>query len=513
MKPGPAAFGSSSGPVIEFELKFQVDSAHQAAVEAAVGRGRSHRARLRARYYDTADGALAALHIVLRVRKENGAWVQTAKAPGRSLVERLEHNVELPPAQAREVPRPDVGRHEGTPVGERIAEALRRAGQDPAGAELVPLYGTDVWRITREMRSGDALVELAFDVGTVRAGERTQPLRELEIELKHGSPSSLLELAGRWRARYGLWLDTVSKSEHGERLARGVVHGPPIKAAAPRLKAGASGAQVFRAVLDSCLAQILPNASEVAAGSPDPEHVHQLRVGIRRLRTALRELAAFAPAIDPAWEPALAEAFQALGQQRDRDHMLRSVQPQLLAHGAPPFAVDRAADDIQSAETVVRAAAFQAVLMHLIAAALPDGGTEAGPEQPSSAARKAMRARLSTLHRQVLRDGKRFESLDPTQQHRVRKRLKRLRYLGEFVAPLFGRRAAERFLAHLGPAQDALGAHNDAAMAMAAYRAQAATDGAAWFAVGWLAANQAASAMQCCKALAKVAEQRPFWKA
>lgn len=500
--------------MIEFELKFQVDAAHQAAVEAAVARGRSHRARLRARYYDTADGALAARHIVLRVRKEDGAWVQTAKAPGRSLVERLEHNLELPPVRASEVPLPMVGRHDGTAVGERIAEALRQAGHDPDKVELVPLYATDVWRTTREMRSGDALVELAFDIGSVRAGDQTQPLRELEIELKHGSASSLLELAGRWRARYGLWLDTVSKSERGERLARGAAHGAAVKAVAPRLAADASGPEVFRAVLDSCLAQMLPNASEVAAGSPDPEHVHQLRIGIRRLRTALREMADFAPAIDPGWEPALAEAFRALGRQRDREHVMGSLQPQLEAHGAPPLRVDETADEVPSAGSVVRAGAFQAVLMDLVAASLPDGGddADAGPGGKAVSARKALRVRLSKLHRQVMRDGKRFESLGPTEQHRVRKRLKRLRYLGEFVAPLFGRRAAERFLAQLEPAQDALGAHNDAATAMAAYREHAAKDGAAWFAVGWLAANHPASATQCRKALAKLADLRPFWK-
>jgi len=511
VKAAPDAVGSPRGPVVEFELKFQVDAAHQAAVEAAVARGRSHRAHLRARYYDTADGALAAHHIVLRVRKEDGAWVQTAKAPGERLVERLEHNVELAPGRASETPLPLVGRHHGTPVGERIAEALRRAGHDPAEAELVPLYGTDVWRTTREMRSGDALVELAFDLGSVRAGDGTHALRELEIELKHGSPSSLLELAGRWRARYGLWLDTVSKSQRGERLARGAEHGPPVKATTPRLEADASGPLVFRAVLDSCLSQILPNASEVAAGSTDPEHVHQLRVGIRRLRTALREMADFAPSIDPAWEPALAETFGALGRQRDREHVMRSVQPKLEAHGAPPCSIAADSDASPSAAAMVRAPAFQAVLMGLIAASLPaTAATEPATKAPS--ARKALRARLSKLHRQVLRDGKRFESLEAVKQHRVRKRLKRLRYLGEFAAPLFGRRAAERFLAQLEPAQDALGAHNDAATAMAAYRAHAAQDGAAWFAVGWLAANHPASAAQCRKALAKVAELTPFWK-
>ena len=43
--------------------------------------------------------------------------------------------------------------------------------------------------------------------------------------------------------------------------------------------------------MHECLEQVLVNASEIAAGSSDAEHVHQLRVGIRRLRTAMRELA------------------------------------------------------------------------------------------------------------------------------------------------------------------------------------------------------------------------------
>ena len=511
MKAAPDAVGSPRGPVVEFELKFQVDAAHQAAVEAAVARGRSHRAHLRARYYDTADGALAAHHIVLRVRKEDGAWVQTAKAPGERLVERLEHNVELAPGRASETPLPLVGRHHGTPVGERIAEALRRAGHDPAEAELVPLYGTDVWRTTREMRSGDALVELAFDLGSVRAGDRTHALRELEIELKHGSPSSLLELAGRWRARYGLWLDTVSKSQRGERLARGAEHGPPVKATTPRLEADASGPLVFRAVLDSCLSQILPNASEVAAGSTDPEHVHQLRVGIRRLRTALREMADFAPSIDPAWEPALAETFGALGRQRDREHVMRSVQPKLEAHGAPPCSIAADSDASPSAAAMVRAPAFQAVLMGLIAASLPaTAATEPATKAPS--ARKALRARLSKLHRQVLRDGKRFESLEAVKQHRVRKRLKRLRYLSELVAPLFSRGHVKAYLAALKPAQDAVGEHVDLLLSRRAARAVSERgDPKAWFDVGWLCAEIARSAKRARKALRRAGKAPAFW--
>ena len=513
--------------MIEFELKFQVDADQRAAVEAAVARGRSHRTRLRARYFDTADGALAARHIVLRMRKEGSHWVQTVKAPAGGPLQRHEHNVELPTMRGAEAPRPELARHDGSPVGKLVARALKKAGHDPALVEWVPLYDTDVWRTTREMRSGDALVELAFDIGSVRTVSASHPIRELEIELKHGSPQSLVELARRWCVRYGLWLDTVAKSTRGERLAQGVVHGPAVKAELPKVDAGQSGAEIFRAVLDSCLRQVLMNASEVAAGGSDAEHVHQLRIGIRRLRTALREMAELAPRIDPAWEPELVEVFQALGRQRDREHLALMLQPQIETAGGPEFQVAGDATPDADPGSVVRSARFQAVLMDLIVASLPpaaamvdaDEGADAKPvadksdksDKPADP-RRLLRGRLRKLHGQLLRDGKRFEALNPVEQHRVRKRLKRLRYLGEFVAPLFGRREALRFLEQLEPAQDALGAHNDAATAMAACRESAGQHGAAWFAVGWLVARHPHSAAACHAALARIASLKPFWK-
>ena len=149
--------------------------------------------------------------------------------------------------------------------------------------------------------------------------------------------------------------------------------------------------------------------------------------------------------------------------------------------------------------------------MDLIVAALPPVAAAASADD-AAAPRKRLRGRLDKLHRQVLRDAQRFESLEPSAQHRVRKRVKRLRYLGEFVAPLFDQRATERFMERLEPVQEALGAHNDAAVAMAACRDAAAHDGAAWFAVGWLSARHPESAQACRRALEKLAEARPFWK-
>jgi CHAD domain-containing protein len=94
----------------------------------------------------------------------------------------------------------------------------------------------------------------------------------------------------------------------------------------------------------------------------------------------------------------------------------------------------------------------------------------------------------------------------------VPKQLKRLRYLSEFVAPMFGIKRVERYLDHLRPAQDALGAHNDAVIALEKFRQATQVDPDAWFAVRWLEAHVAPSGRSCRKALARAADAAKFWK-
>jgi len=139
-------------------------------------------------------------------------------------------------------------------------------------------------------------------------------------------------------------------------------------------------------------------------------------------------------------------------------------------------------------------------------------GKERGKSKgDAESARGALRKRLSKLYRQILRDGDRFKLLAPEEQHRVRKRLKRLRYLSEFVGPLFGDKAVARFVAHLVPAQDALGALNDEAVAIESYRLASQADPRAWFAVGWLSAGHASKVDDCHRQLVKLGKVTGFW--
>lgn len=518
----------------EIEFKFQIPKARLAGLQKELARARTTRTHLQARYFDTADGLLAKNGAALRLRKEGRRWIQTAKALGDSAVHRLEHNVDLGLSRPGVPVLVNARRHQGTPVGE-VLDKLLEGGEVP----LVETFATDIWRVTRHTRLGSSVVELALDTGRVIAPaspgrpERASPVCELELELVQGSVSDLVALAQRWSQRHGLWFSTVTKAERGERVRAAQQPGKEaeetvqaVKATPPRFgqaeedrKGGlmVGAAQLQRAVVAACLAQILPNASEIASGNEAPELIHQLRVGIRRLRSALRELDAVAPGHfdTAAWEPILVTAFRGLGAQRDRDVLEARMQPQLQALGAPLAELPPAGHTQPPPPTageLVRDAGFQQLLVTLIAFSAPPEVQTPVTRPEAEAVRQAVGERLGKLHRQLRKAGRNFEGLPTEEQHRARKRLKRLRYLSEFVAPLYGKDKAQRFIEQLLPAQDALGDYNDDVVATEAYREAASQDPRAWFAVGWLSAQTPRQARSCGEALQALGQAAKFWK-
>lgn len=488
----------------EVELKFQVPENVVASLRRDLLARGARSTRFVAHYFDTADGALASGRVSLRLRREGRRWWQTLKAEGETAVDRLEHNVAVR-AAAGGLPSLDLARHDGTAAAARLHEAL---GDRPA--DLVERFSTDFVRLAAVVRWPGCELEAALDIGHLRAGERDAPLCELELEHLSGTLDGLFELARLWRGHGGLWLDTRSKARRGALLVDGRAHGAPPKARAAALHDGMDGDALVRAVVCSILDQVLGNASEIAAGSGDEEHVHQLRVGVRRLRTALREFAALAHGVDAAWEAPLVAAFQALGAIRDDDAVARAVEPLLRQAAAPKLTWQRAAGG-DDAMTIVRGAALQDTLLQVLRWAMlppPEGSIACTSER----ARAVAVARLAALHKQLVRAGARFDRLPTAEQHRERKRLKRLRYLAEFVAPLWSPKATQRYLRRLGAAQDALGRHNDAVVAGEKFRIDAEHDPRSWFAAGFLHAHRAVTARQARKALAGVADAPRFWK-
>jgi inorganic triphosphatase YgiF len=485
--------------VTEFELKLEVPPARAKAVRAQLARLHPKAERLRATYYDTPERLLRREGLVLRLRAEDGRWVQTLKGEGGHSLERLEHEVSL--GRLRHAPHPVAARHADAPVGQRLMHVLGHGFDD---GTWDPLFETDVERTKALVAEGASRIEIAFDRGRIVSGRRQLALCEVEFELKEGEPRAAIDLARRWCAQHGLWLSTINKAQKGARLASAEGgFGPAASASDPQFDRQASLRRISGEALAASLDQVIRNASELVAGSNGEEHVHQLRVGIRRTRTALRELVHEEVGQQ---EQALVHAFRELGKYRDVTHVLQAVAPKLEDAGAPAIA-EPAAGRAPATAKVVRAPGFQDAVLHLLALAC-DLQADAGAAR---VARREIVKRLDKLHKKALTDGRIFERIDTVRQHRVRKRLKRLRYLAEFTAPLHNQDKLRAYLSKLKKVQDALGEYNDTMTALSHYRERAQDDPHAWFAVGWLQGDRPGTARQCGKLLRKLAKSRPFW--
>lgn len=474
----------------EIELKFQVPAARREAVRRWVAAAPpARRQRLQAAYFDTPARDLARAGLALRLRREGPRWVQTLKGAGADGMTRLEHNVALSDRSAA-LPALDAARHAGHPAGERLL-ALLAGLPDEA---LVCLFRTDIWRLKRPLRTRRGVVELAFDEGFLIAdgaagGPQRLPVCELEIELLSGAPQAVLDVALRHALRLGLWLDQRTKAQRGDMLARGEAMAPPVGARPVKLQRGSTPAQGLHAVLLACLQQILPNASQLADGLFAPEHLHQLRVGLRRLRSALALFKGLDAAADDDALAALSAAlFRSLGAARDGDVLQAGPWSAELAaalrmhwpEAQPALASSAAAD---SPALLLRSRDGQMLLLTLMSriaelAAAPEAEAKLKP---------ALRRRLQRWSETLRADAKRFAALDEAQRHRLRKRIKRLRYGLAFSAGLFEPGELKRWSRGLAAAQQTLGELNDLALALR--QGDDGGDARRCFALGWLQAR------------------------
>ncbi len=530
---------------LEVELRFLVPQHARAGIVAELERGPAtlDHTTLTSIYLDTDDRRLARAGMTWRLRREARRWIQTLTRAGSNALERLTHEAIRPDAS------PDASEHAGTPLGSRLAGLLRRARAE--GLEPCVRFRTEVRRTARRIRTRGAVVEVAFDEGRIVSADSSQRIREIEIELVSGSPMAMLALAERWRKRFGLIYDPRSKAERGDRLADGVPFPSVRKAGRPSYSGEATAIKAFGLVVDECLAHLTRNAIGLVEGDADQrtEHVHQLRVAIRRLRSAVRSFEGWVPAPPEALVEGLRSLFATLGESRDSDVLASGVLVELGKAGAPPLTLPPGPSGPDPAATV-RSAEAQHTLLAWIAwrAALATGPAEsaelpssppsvpdaaesaetgspsiatertrerqsgtakmAAEDDPRSFHRKLTR-RLRRWHARIVSDWKAFDDLDDDGLHALRKRIKRQRYAVEFFAPVLRRRQVERYLECLAAIQERMGALNDVFVARSRYQSLSTADPAVWFALGWLAARSAELRALAKPELTRLAKSHP----
>ncbi|MGM9482849.1 CYTH and CHAD domain-containing protein [Roseateles sp. NT4] len=464
---------------VEIELKFLVPAAARAALVAELtARGTPRRVSLIDAYFDTPDRQLARAGLAWRMRREGRRWVQGLKSAGAGALERFEHEVERPDASL------DPQAHAETAPGRRLLELH---------SEAVGLrFQLQQRRLMRCVRTRGAAVDIALDEGRLTAGTVVHKLCEIEFELVSGSPVAMLGLVERWRHRFGLLYDPHNKAERGHALAAGSAHPPLRKARTPRYDEDASPLEAFGAVVDECLAHVGRNAIGLAEGDPELRtgHVHQMRVAIRRLRSALRAFRGWVAEPPADLVDGLRQLFAELGKARDRDVLGSGVAAELQRAGAPPLVLpgDAGATDLCA---LIRSDAIQRLLLAWITWRAGLQPLHTPLDAPPDPLKRLARKRLRRWHKALVDGCHRFDELEPTALHSLRKHAKRQRYALEFFAPLLPHKATARHLQALAGAQQALGEINDLVVARDRYQALVASDPAAWFAVGWLTARLA----------------------
>jgi CHAD domain-containing protein/uncharacterized protein YjbK len=375
----------------------------------------------------------------------------------------------------------------GGPVAEQLNDVDQR--------ELRELFQVHNHRQQFNIRTAQgALIELAIDHATITATAphtKLAPGRlefdELEMELKEGTEQALRQLAGAVQERFGLRSSRLSKFERGWQTAglsppwRQQTHDSPDS----DLPLGVDDPVITLAYrfLREQFQQVLfcePRAWE----GLDLEGVHQMRVATRRMRAAFRALKSVLPAAEIR---ELAADFKvvaaALGEVRDLDVYLENfaqdvaeVSEDERAHLADfqQHVVQQRQEARDALLACFDSPAYERLKQRFAALVDSDPPQSLWQEVGSLTIRDAASKIIPKRHKKVLRAGRAIGPSAPDDAlHALRIDCKRLRYLLEFVQPVYGK-SLVGFVRRLKGLQDLLGEFQDACVATQRLRAYAA---------------------------------------
>lgn len=507
---------------MELELKFDVDEVEaNQLLERLAPAAPPARHTLISVYFDTPDERLRRHGLVLRIRGDGRRRrVQTVKSRGRGGgFERGEW--EAPVADFK----PDFDAAAPSPLAEICGREDCRT--------LRPTFEVRVARLSRLVAIGDTQVEVAFDRGEVRANGATSTICEMELELKSGQVTALFELARQLSGGAQLDLSFTTKAERGYALLD--PSAAPTRGD-PTIDPKGGAAEAFQAVAAAALSQMAANARTLRT-APDARAVHQMRVGVRRLRSAISLFKAMlADDRRDAVKAELEWLSGELNMARNLDVFIEHTFKPVAAKQADIRGLPALGDSLTGARDEAYARVAAAVGSMRFRALMLDTAlwTQFGPwtlvSDPEQAARRARSIRktaadlLERRYRKIVKDGRRLDELAAEDRHRLRIGAKKLRYACDFFAALYKgdqTKAWAAFVREVANLQDALGALNDIATArqvadqIVGAKGPAARDPWRAYAAGLAVGARQADAPEALKAAGKIlrrlSKAEPFW--
>lgn len=479
--------------MLEQELKFFVPESARPGLLTAFDVVRTGSITLNAIYFDTPERDLARTSIALRLRKEGEQWVQTVKLPGPDTLSRIEIN------HSRPGPELDLDLYQGTAAYAALA---------PYAQQIQARYQTRIQRELALIKQGQSELELAYDVGHIESNGLKLLVNELEIELISGESVTMFEVGQRWLYKHGLILEMRSKSERGDALAsladrrraksESLDLSPEQVAAALTRKAydlpkphfvdTEDLEQFYSLSATMSLEQVIRNAALLAGvdgirpdSSRQADYLALMRVGLRRLRSCRKLFKMWLSASEGYANTRLTHYFGLFGQARDQDLVHLEITPLLLQAGMPGPAPEPAPAHLEHDPVQLASAAeFQSLLLSNLQSLICGPTLEL---QSAPQAEHLVEARISRWFQTIQLRSQRFAQISQDKQHRLRNRIKSLRYCLEFLPSAADKQGLHRVLREC---QALIGAVTDVDVALDWYAQHAANPEQAQFARDWL---------------------------
>lgn len=429
-------------------------------------------------YYDTPSLELHARRIALRFRKKGEQWlltVKTAEPASGGLALRSEWEC---PARPGEFDFSHVDNDDLRGFLELRRELLE------------PVFTTHFDRQILQISYGDSEIEMAVDKGSIDSRDRSAPICEIELELLSGKVDDIFALTRQLQKDLALYPAIASKAERGYRA---YLDTPlrPWKAKPANVHAGQTPVEAFRAIALGCLEHFQRNEDGLLADS-QPEFVHQARVALRRLRSALK---LFAPVLPADFVQAYGQTWQtlagALGDARNWDVFLSETLPPIAAAFSSHKDTKRLRNTAQKRARAARRDIVDLLSLREYPCLLVEFTAAVYALHDSQAISLVdfAQERLAAHARRARKLARRLPELEAEERHKMRIAFKKLRYALEFFAPLWPERKLSPYLAALSSLQDELGRLNDHVTAEALL-ASSLSKGDAGIAHGWLAGRQ-----------------------
>ncbi len=444
----------------EIELKLElgpkgVSALKNGALSSRVPLGEARQAELVSVYYDTPKQKLRRNDLTLRIRRIGDQYLQTIKHEAGAHEQFGRDEWERPVSG----PCPKLGRARG-----KGPKPLRKKNLP---RKLKPVFETSVQRTTYDFAVGPTHIELALDEGAIVAGDRHETVAELELELKSGAIADLFRLARLIGSVVPVQLGARSKAQRGYALAAGEA-AESVKSLPMAITRKQDCAAAFQTIGRTCIDQLNLNRPLVLQGHPDA--LHQARVALRRLRSAISLFSRMLD--DPQTDRIKADLKwlgSAFGRARELDVLRKKLASERPEAGGNLLRVveDERDAAFAAAKDVIEEPRFRRIAIATLAW-IEAGDWLHSEEKKRRAARKqgiTMHAtrELKRRNKKILKAGRNLTRMEPEARHRLRIRIKKLRYASEFFSGELSKSAKERknFASRLEALQDCLGALND----------------------------------------------------